>query len=201
MLVLIGWRSRAEIAHASHDARARSPGPRPVAAPVRIGLILAGAVFACWLPYQLSTFDVALYDRMGLRARDDRPHAAHGLRGPDLARSGCVLPRRRLHVGHLTVGIDPDSRFVDPGAGVSPILAVLAAPRGRRGARRADRRSAARLTGTTSRPPRIASHRLLGPLRVGSLHRRPVRHLGHRPLTVIRTRAARPASQPSSGPS
>ena len=28
----------------------------------------------------------------------------------------------------LTVGIDPDSRFVDPDAGVSPILAVLAAP-------------------------------------------------------------------------
>ena len=30
--------------------------------------IVAGAVFACWLPYQLSTFDVALYDRMGLYA-------------------------------------------------------------------------------------------------------------------------------------
>ena len=69
MLVLIGWRSRAEIAGASHDAhaaiqRARVPWP----APVRISLILAGAVFACWLPYQLSTFDVALYDRMGLYA-------------------------------------------------------------------------------------------------------------------------------------
>ena len=69
MLVLIGWRSRAEIASASHEAhaaiqRARVPWP----APVRFGLILAGALFACWLPYQLSTFDVALYDRMGLYA-------------------------------------------------------------------------------------------------------------------------------------
>ena len=69
MLVLIGWRSRAEIAGVSHEAHAAIQRARvPLPARVRIGLILAGAVFACWLPYQLSTFDVALYDRMGLYA-------------------------------------------------------------------------------------------------------------------------------------
>ena len=57
------------IASAPHEVhaairRARVPWP----APLRIVLILAAGVFACWLPYQLSTFDVSLYDRMGLYA-------------------------------------------------------------------------------------------------------------------------------------
>ena len=69
MLLLIGWRARAEVAVVAHDAhaavqRARVPWP----APVRFGLLAAAAVFACWLPYQLSPFDVTLYDRMGLYA-------------------------------------------------------------------------------------------------------------------------------------
>ena len=130
MLVLIGWRSRAEIASASHEAhaaiqRARVPWP----APVRIGLILAGAVFACWLPYQLSTFDVALYDRMGLYALVTIGLTLlMGYAGQISLGQGAFFLIGAYTSAILTVGIDPDTRFVDPGAGVSPVLAVLAAP-------------------------------------------------------------------------
>ena len=129
MLVLIGWRSRAEIASASHEARvvvqrARVPWP----APVRIGLILAGAVFACWLPYQLSTFDVALYDRMGLYALVTIGLTLlMGYAGQISLGQGAFFLVGAYTSAILTVGIDPDTRFVDPGAGVSPVLAVLAA--------------------------------------------------------------------------
>ena len=130
MLVLIGWRSRAEVAHASHDARAAIRRARvPWPAPVRIGLILAGAVFACWLPYQLSTFDVALYDRMGLYALVTIGLTLlMGYAGQISLGQGAFFLVGAYTSAILTVGIDPDSRFVDPGAGVSPILAVLAAP-------------------------------------------------------------------------
>ena len=130
MLVLIGWRSRAEIASASHEAhaaiqRARVPWP----APVRIGLILAGAVFACWLPYQLSTFDVALYDRMGLYALVTIGLTLlMGYAGQISLGQGAFFLIGAYTSAILTVGIDPDTRLVDPGAGVSPVLAVLAAP-------------------------------------------------------------------------
>jgi branched-chain amino acid transport system permease protein len=129
MLVLIGWRSRAEIASASHDAhvaiqRARVPWP----APARIGLILAGAVFACWLPYQLSTFDVALYDRMGLYALVTIGLTLlMGYAGQISLGQGAFFLVGAYTSAILTVGIDPDTRL-DPGAGVSPILSVLAAP-------------------------------------------------------------------------
>ena len=101
MLVLIGWRSRAEIASASHEAhaaiqRARVPWP----APVRIALILAERRVRL-----LASVPALVVRRLALRphgpicARHDRPHAADGIRGSDLARPGRVLPHRRLHVG------------------------------------------------------------------------------------------------------
>ena len=130
MLVLIGWRSRGEIASVSHEAhaavqRARVPWP----APVRIGLIVAGTVFACWLAYQLDTFAVSLYDRMGLYAL-----VAIGLTllmgyaGQVSLGQGAFFLIGAYTSAILTVGIDPDTRLIDPAAGVSPILAVLAAP-------------------------------------------------------------------------
>ena len=130
MLVLIGWRSRAEIATASHEAhaairRARVPWP----APIRIGLIVAGAVFACWLPYQLSTFDVALYDRMGLYALVTIGLTLlMGYAGQISLGQGAFFLIGAYTSAILTVGIDPDTRLVDPAAGISPVLAVLAAP-------------------------------------------------------------------------
>ncbi len=130
VMLVLGWRSRAEIASASHDAhaaiqRARVPWP----ARVRIGLILAGAVFACWLPYQLSTFDVALYDRMGLYALVTIGLTLlMGYAGQISLGQGAFFLIGAYTSAILTVGIDPDTRLVDPDAGVSPLLAVLAAP-------------------------------------------------------------------------
>ena len=184
MLVLIGWRSRAEIASASHDARAAIQRARvPWPAPVRIGLILAGAVFACWLPYQLSTFDVALYDRMGLYALVTIGLTLlMGYAGQISLGQGAFFLIGAYTSAILTVGIDPDARFVDPERGRLAAPRRARSTRRRRGARSADRRSAA----APARPlPRVrdaraAPHRVLGPLRLGPLHRRPVRHLGDR---------------------
>ncbi len=130
MLVLIGWRSRGEIAAAGGHAhaavqRARVPWP----APVRITLIVAATVFACWLAYQLAPFDVSLYDRMGLYAL-----AAIGLTllmgfaGQVSLGQGAFFLIGAYTSAILTVGIDPAHRIVDPEAGITPLLAVLAAP-------------------------------------------------------------------------
>ncbi len=130
MLVLIGWRSRAEIASASHEAhtaiqRARVPWP----APVRIVLILAGGAFACWLPYQLSSFDVSLYDRMGLYALVTIGLTLlMGYAGQISLGQGAFFLIGAYTSAILTVGLDPATRFIDPEAGISPLVAVLASP-------------------------------------------------------------------------
>ena len=130
MLVLIGWRLRRRsraTSHARRNAaiqRARVPWPAPVrfADPRR-------ALFACWLPYQLGTFDVALYDRMGLYALvDDAPTLPMGYAGQISLGQEPLFLIGAYTSAILTVGIDPDTRLVDLGAGVSPVLAVLAAP-------------------------------------------------------------------------
>ena len=41
-------------------------GLRRWAGALRLSLIAAAAVFACWLPFQLSQGQLGLYDRMGL---------------------------------------------------------------------------------------------------------------------------------------
>jgi branched-chain amino acid transport system permease protein len=130
MLALIGWRSRSEIAGVGHEAhaavqRARVPWP----APVRIGLILAGGIVACWLPYQLDTFDVLLYDRMGLYALVTIGLTLlMGFAGQISLGQGAFFLIGAYTSAILTVGVDPDTRVLDPEAGISPVLAVLAAP-------------------------------------------------------------------------
>jgi branched-chain amino acid transport system permease protein len=130
MLALIGWRSRGEIAAVGHQAhaavhRARVPWP----APVRLALIAGANVFACWLAYQLAPFDVSLYDRMGLYAL-----VAIGLTllmgfaGQISLGQGAFFLIGAYTSAILTVGIDPAHRIVDPEAGISPVLALLAAP-------------------------------------------------------------------------
>jgi ABC-type branched-subunit amino acid transport system permease subunit len=130
MLVLIGWRSRGELAVVAAHAHAAVQRPRvPWPAPVRLGLIAGGTLFACWLAYQLAPFDVGLYDRMGLYSL-----AAVGLTllmgyaGQVSLGQGAFFLIGAYTSAILTVGIDPAHRIVDPGAGISPVLAVLAAP-------------------------------------------------------------------------
>ena len=130
MLALIGWRSRGEVAAVGHQAhaavhRARVPWP----APVRLALIAGATAFACWLAYQLAPFDVGLYDRMGLYAL-----VAIGLTllmgfaGQISLGQGAFFLIGAYTSAILTVGLDPAQRVVDPEAGISPVLAVLAAP-------------------------------------------------------------------------
>jgi branched-chain amino acid transport system permease protein len=91
---------------------------------------LAGATaFACWLPFQLERGDVGLYDRMGLYAL-----VAIGLTllmgfagQVSLGQGGFFLIGAYTS-GLLTVGLDPDTRLIDPEAGIDPLLAVALAP-------------------------------------------------------------------------
>jgi branched-chain amino acid transport system permease protein len=101
----------------------------PWPASVRLILLVAGAVFACWLPYQLSPFDVSLYDRMGLYALVTIGLTLlMGYAGQISLGQGAFFLIGAYTSALLTVGLDPALRAVDPAAGVSPILAVLAAP-------------------------------------------------------------------------
>ncbi len=130
MLALIGWRSRGEVEDGAHDTTGGVQRPRvPWPASVRLALLLAGAVFACWLPYQLSPFDVSLYDRMGLYALVTIGLTLlMGYAGQISLGQGAFFLIGAYTSALLTVGLDPALRVVDPAAGVSPILAVLAAP-------------------------------------------------------------------------
>jgi branched-chain amino acid transport system permease protein len=113
------------VSDAPTDAAA---GRRTTGAP-RVALLLAGTAVACWLPFQLSRADVGLYDRMGLYAL-----VAVGLTllmgfagQVSLGQGGFFLIGAYTS-GLLTVGLDPDSRLVDPDAGIDPLLAVAIAP-------------------------------------------------------------------------
>jgi branched-chain amino acid transport system permease protein len=71
---------------------------------------------------------VALYDRMGLYALVTIGLTLlMGYAGQISLGQGAFLIGAYTSA-ILTVGIDPDTRLVDAGAGVSPVLAVLAAP-------------------------------------------------------------------------
>jgi branched-chain amino acid transport system permease protein len=96
---------------------------------VRVVGVVAATAFACWLPFQLDRGDVGLYDRMGLYAL-----VAIGLTllmgfagQVSLGQGGFFLIGAYTS-GLLTVGLDPDSRLVDPEAGIDPLVAVIAAP-------------------------------------------------------------------------
>jgi branched-chain amino acid transport system permease protein len=130
MLALIGWRSRGEIEEGAHDTPGGVQRPRvPWRPTVRLTLLVAGGVFACWLPYQLSPFDVSLYDRMGLYALVTIGLTLlMGYAGQISLGQGAFFLIGAYTSALLTVGLDPAQRGVNPAAGVSPVLAVLAAP-------------------------------------------------------------------------
>ena len=78
-------------------------------------------MFACWLPYQLSSFDVSLYDRMGLYALVTIGLTLlMGYAGQISLGQGAFFLIGAYTSAILTVGLDPATRFIDPEAGISP---------------------------------------------------------------------------------
>jgi branched-chain amino acid transport system permease protein len=110
---------------AAHDRTTRR---RRVGA-ARVVALVGATAFACWLPFQLERGDVGLYDRMGLYAL-----VAIGLTllmgfagQVSLGQGGFFLIGAYTS-GLLTMGLDADTRLVDPEAGIDPLLAVAIAP-------------------------------------------------------------------------
>ena len=102
----------------STGAAASTRGRRRRIAVRRLVALAAATAFACWLPFQLGRGDVGLYDRMGLYAL-----VAIGLTllmgfagQVSLGQGGFFLIGAYTS-GLLTVGLDPDTRLVDPEAG------------------------------------------------------------------------------------
>lgn len=107
----------------------RTPGRRRSGTLRRAVLLVVATAVACWLPFELSRDDVGLYDRMGLYAL-----VAIGLTllmgfagQVSLGQGGFFLIGAYTS-GLLTVGLDPDTRLVDPNAGIDPLLALAMAP-------------------------------------------------------------------------
>jgi branched-chain amino acid transport system permease protein len=95
----------------------------------RVAGLAAATALACWLPFQLDRGDVGLYDRMGLYSL-----VAIGLTllmgfagQVSLGQGGFFLIGAYTS-GLVTVGLDPDTRLVDPEAGTDPLVAVAIAP-------------------------------------------------------------------------
>ena len=108
--------------------RARA-GRRRRIGTVRLVALVVATAFACWLPFQLEQGDIGLYDRMGLYAL-----VAIGLTllmgfagQVSLGQGGFFLIGAYTS-GLLTMGLDADTRLVDPEAGIDPLLAVAVAP-------------------------------------------------------------------------
>ncbi len=90
-----------------------------LAGPARLTLLLAAAAFACWLPFQLSQLDLALYDRMGLYTLVTVGLTLlMGFAGQVSLGQGAFFLIGAYTSGLLTVGLDPDTRLVDLEAGI-----------------------------------------------------------------------------------
>jgi branched-chain amino acid transport system permease protein len=108
--------------------RARVGRRRRVAA-ARLLALAAMTAFACWLPFQLERGDIGLYDRMGLYALVTIGLTLlMGFAGQVSLGQGGFFLIGAYTSGLLTVGLDPDTRLVDPDAGIDPLLAVAVAP-------------------------------------------------------------------------
>jgi branched-chain amino acid transport system permease protein len=95
----------------------------------RLGALVAATALACWLPFQLAQGDVGLYDRMGLYALVTIGLTLlMGFAGQVSLGQGGFFLIGAYTSGLLTVGLDPDTRLVDPDAGIDPVLAVAVAP-------------------------------------------------------------------------
>jgi branched-chain amino acid transport system permease protein len=106
-----------------------SAGRRRRIRAIRLVALLVAMAFACWLPFQLERGDIGLYDRMGLYAL-----VAIGLTllmgfagQVSLGQGGFFLIGAYTS-GLLTMGLDADTRLIDPEAGADPLLGVAVAP-------------------------------------------------------------------------
>jgi branched-chain amino acid transport system permease protein len=94
----------------------------------KVGATLVAGAFAIWLGYQLSPGDRSLYTLMGLYAIVAIGLSLlMGFAGQISLGQGAFYALGAYTAGLLTVGLDPDERFL-PEAGIDPALAVLAAP-------------------------------------------------------------------------
>jgi branched-chain amino acid transport system permease protein len=97
--------------------------------PARLAVLAAAAAVACWLPFRLSHADLGLYDRMGLYALVTIGLTLlMGFAGQVSLGQGGFFLIGAYTAGLLTVGLDPDSRLLDPEAGIPPLAALAAAP-------------------------------------------------------------------------
>ncbi len=95
----------------------------------RLAATLGAGAFAMWLPFQLSPGDLAIYRLMGLYALVAVGLSLlMGFAGQISLGQGAFYIIGAYTAGILAVGIDPDERFVNPNAGIDPLLALLCAP-------------------------------------------------------------------------
>jgi len=96
---------------------------------IRLALTLAFGAFAIWLPFRLDAGDRSLYTLMGLYAIVAVGLSLlMGFAGQISLGQGAFFALGAYTTGILIVGLDPDERLIDPGAGISPLLAVVLAP-------------------------------------------------------------------------
>jgi branched-chain amino acid transport system permease protein len=93
-----------------------------------LGIGIGGAV-AVWLAFALGDRAVPIYLEMGLAALVAIGLSLlMGFAGQISLGQGAFFALGAYTAGILTVGLNPGSRFVDPNAGIDPLLAVIAAP-------------------------------------------------------------------------
>jgi branched-chain amino acid transport system permease protein len=98
-------------------------------AALRFVATLAAGAFAIWLSYRLGPGDRSLYTLMGLYSLVAIGLSLlMGFAGQISLGQGAFYALGAYTAGILTVGLDPDSRLIDPAAGIDPALAVVAAP-------------------------------------------------------------------------
>ena len=196
MLVLIGWRSRGETGGMTH--RRGDQGAPCAAWPARRG-------WRCSSPPPSSpagsrssfrTFDVGLYDRMGLYALVALGLTLlMGFAGQVSLGQGAFFLIGAYTSGLLTVGLDPDKRLVDLNAGIDPLVAVAVAPIVTAVVAAVIGVPLLRLRGHYLAFATLAFHLIMpvAPLRPGPIHGRTVRRHGHE--AARRSAAMRSAAQ------
>ena len=95
----------------------------------RVAAIAVGGAVAAWLAFRLGDRTMPLYIDMGLAALVAIGLSLlMGFAGQISLGQGAFYALGAYTAGVLTVGLDPESRFVDPAAGINPALALVVAP-------------------------------------------------------------------------